>query len=157
MSVTAVADVGAATIHAVVEIASPPERVFHALSDPAELGAWWGSAEMYRTSDWKVDLRPGGAWSCVASDPAGKRETVRGEYLAVEPPRLLEYTWLASWESFAPTVVRIEIAAAPGGSRVTVKHSGLPAPASTQGTAEGWKRVLGWMTNHLAEVARAST
>ena len=32
-----------------VEVAAPPERVYAALTDPAELAAWWGSDEGYRT------------------------------------------------------------------------------------------------------------
>jgi uncharacterized protein YndB with AHSA1/START domain len=156
MSATAVADVAAGTIHAVVDIAAPPERVFRALTDPGELAAWWGSPETYHTFDWSIDLRPGGAWSCRARNAgAVDISTVRGEYRVVEPPHLLEYTWLASWEEFAPSTVRIEIAPSPLGSRLTLLHRGRFAREEAYaGFAQGWTRVLDWMAAHAAKVSR---
>ena len=154
MSATAVADIVAGTIHAVVEIAAPPERVFRALCEPEELAAWWGSADTYRTFDWSIDLRPGGRWSASARTQTDENiSTVRGEYRTVEPPRVLEYTWEASWEQFVPTLVRIEIEPTPVGARVTVIHSGFAAAAAREGHAEGWKRVLGWLVAHIQEVS----
>lgn len=152
MSATAVADVAAGTVHAVVDIAAPPERVFRALTDPGELAAWWGSPDTYETFDWAIDLRPGGAWSCRARTAGtGEISTVSGEYKAVDPPRLLEYTWLASWENFAPSTVRIEIAPSPLGSRLTLLHQGrFPTEASYTGFASGWTSVLDWMASHVA-------
>src|SRR5262249_40221654 len=57
----AVADTGDGVVLARVEIAVPPARVFAALTTD-ELTKWWGSAEMYRTTKFTIDLRPGGAW-----------------------------------------------------------------------------------------------
>lgn len=65
---TAVADLHEGVIHAVIEIAAPPARVFEALTTPAQLASWWGSAETYRTEQWTIDLRPGGAWRCIAKN-----------------------------------------------------------------------------------------
>lgn len=156
MTATALGDVVEGTVHAAVEIAAPPERVFRALTQPGELAAWWGSPETYETFDWSIDLRPGGKWSCSARN-AGDRElsTVGGEYRAVEPPRLLEFTWLASWEQFLPSVVRIEIQPTALGARVVVRHQGQFASAEARaGTDDGWKLVLGWLVARLtAEVS----
>ena len=44
----AVADVGGGTILASVEIAAGPERVFGALTEPAQLVQWWGDDTLYR-------------------------------------------------------------------------------------------------------------
>jgi uncharacterized protein YndB with AHSA1/START domain len=38
----AIADLDRSTSLAQVEIAAPPERVFTALTDPAEVVRWWG-------------------------------------------------------------------------------------------------------------------
>jgi hypothetical protein len=51
-------------IVAEVEIAAPPERVYTALTDPAELAAWWSAEDAYRTFDWESDLRVGGKRNC---------------------------------------------------------------------------------------------
>jgi len=145
---TAVADVQAGTVRATVEIAAPPEAVFRALTDPGELARWWGSPDLYQTEDWKVDLRPGGSWSCQARSAEGSSE-VRGQYLAVEPPRLLEYTWEPSWEQYRQTVIRCTLEPVPGGTRVSVLHRGFTAEESTRGHADGWTRVLGWLAGRF--------
>ena len=52
--------------------------------------------------------------------------TLGGEYRVVDPPRVLEHTWEASWDE-APTIVRYELAPARvggvSGTRVTVTHT----------------------------------
>jgi uncharacterized protein YndB with AHSA1/START domain len=40
-------------VHCTIEIAVPPERVFHALTTPNELEAWWESPNTYR-GKWDV-------------------------------------------------------------------------------------------------------
>ena len=116
-------------MRASVEIAAAPEAVFRALTDPTELPLWWGSADVYRTHDWKVDLRPGGKWSCQARSPQGDSE-VRGEYLAIEPPRLLEYTWEPSWEQYRQTIIRCTLEPIPGGTRVSASSTGASLPTN---------------------------
>lgn len=154
---SAVADVQAGTVHATVEIAAPPESVFRALTDPGELPRWWGNPDVYQTHDWKLDLRPGGRWSCQARSAEGTGE-VRGEVLAVEPPRLLEYTWEASWEQYKQSIVRYTLEKVPGGTRLSLLHRGLASDESTRGHAEGWTQVLGWLANRFAgtQAARSS-
>ena len=44
-----------------VEIAAPPEQVFRALTDPAQLIRWWGD-DICKTSVWEMDARHGGKW-----------------------------------------------------------------------------------------------
>ena len=117
------------TIYEEVDIAAAPEEVFRALTDPRELEEWWGSHETHRTRTWRVDARPGGEWSVRTTDADGNESTVEGEYLVVEPPRRLEYTWRNSRDGFAPTRVRydlapVEVDGVPG-TRVSVSHTGI--------------------------------
>jgi uncharacterized protein YndB with AHSA1/START domain len=145
---TVATDAALGVVRAVMEVAASPEKVFRALTDPKELEQWWGSDEVYRTFDWVSDLRPGGERSCQARSP-GREElsTVRGEYVVIDPPKVLEFTWLASWEpGSSPSNVRIELDPVPAGTRVTVVHSGLGAEKKrADGYGEGWNRVLSWL------------
>ena len=137
-------------VRSTVEIAAPPEQVFQALTDPEQLETWWGSEDTYRTSGWQVDPQPGGEWSVRTTDANGDEATVRGEYLVVDPPRVLEYTWAASWDDFAPTTVRFELSPAVvrgvSGTRLTVTHNGfavLDVRAQAGVTsATDWPRLL---------------
>jgi uncharacterized protein YndB with AHSA1/START domain len=140
----AVADLSRGMILASVEIEAQPERVFAALSS-AEIVQWWGSPELYRVTKWTGDLRPGGAWRSEGVGADGKAFAVGGEFLEIDPPRVLAHTWKPEWIPGPPTTVRYEIAPIPGGSRVTVRHEGFVDAASCDSHANGWERVLGWL------------
>jgi uncharacterized protein YndB with AHSA1/START domain len=149
---TAATDAALGVVRAVMEVAASPEKVFHALTDPKELEQWWGSGDVYQTFGWVSDLRPGGERSCQARSPGHEElSTVKGEYLVIQPPKLLEFTWLASWEpGSVPTKVRIELDPVPAGTRVTVVHSGFgDEKKRTDGYADGWGRVLGWLAGSI--------
>lgn len=134
-------------IQAEIHIAAPPERVFQALTDPRQLMQWWGQKGMYHHTDWKGDVRPGGQWrSEGVSDTDGSPYHVSGEYVDVDPPRAVSYTWVANWSGPLKTLVRWDLEAASGGTVVRLRHSGFAgAPAAAKGHYEGWQRVIGWM------------
>ncbi|HSN25905.1 MAG TPA: SRPBCC domain-containing protein, partial [Kofleriaceae bacterium] len=121
---TSVADVTEGIVLARVEIAVPPERVFKALTTE-ELTAWWGADDMYRTTKFTIDLRPGGAWRTEGRGADGSDFHVEGEVLEVDPPRRLVQTWKPSWEPGAATTIVYTLDAIEGGTRVTVRHSGF--------------------------------
>ena len=146
------------SIVAEIEIAAPPETVFDALTTPADLASWWGAEGVYRTHDWKIDLRPGGEWSCRATAAAGGAEmTVHGAYLEVDPPRALAYTWMPSWEPQMPaTEVRYTLSAVGGGTRVQVEHTGFAGyQKSQEGHVMGWKRVFEWLFAYCTDKTKA--
>ena len=86
-------------------------------------------------------MQPGGRWHARTTDAAGREGSLAGEYRVVDPPRVLEHTWQASWDE-APTVVRYELAPAQvggvSGTRVTVTHTGFDGVTGLAlGTAVG--------------------
>ena len=142
----ALANVEGGIVKAEIELAATPERVFRSLTDGNELAAWWGAHDMYRTKDWQIDLRRGGKWSTQAVSADGSESTVGGEYLEVDPPRLLVYTWRPSWENFEETTVRYDLIPTATGTRLLVTHTGVGDRAQqAAGTGDGWQRVLTWL------------
>ncbi len=123
------------------------ERVFQAITDPRQMMQWWGQKGMYHSVAWHADVRPGGAWRCDGvSDVDGAPYSVGGKYVDVDPPRVVSYTWIASWSGPLETLVRWELEANAGGTLVRIRHSGFAtAPAATQGHYAGWQRVVEWM------------
>ena len=65
-----------------VRIAAPPEVVFPYFTDPARMVDWMGVSAL-------LDPRPGGAFRV---EPNG-RDVVLGEYIEVEPPHRVVFTW----------------------------------------------------------------
>lgn len=146
----ALANVDGGVIKAEIDLAASPERVFRSLTDGDELAAWWGSDDLYRTYDWVIDLRAGGKWSARARGVDGAESTVDGEYLEVDPPRRLVYTWRPSWDGYAVTTVECDLEPIASGTRLLITHTGFGDRATAAaGTGEGWKRVLEWLVTHV--------
>ncbi len=147
----ALADTAAGTIHATVEIAVSPERVFRALTSE-EVTQWWGSPELYRTTQWTGDLRVGGAWLTRGVSADGMPFSVGGEFLEIDAPRRLVMTWKPDWDGGSSTTISYELQTIPGGTRLTVRHSGFgDRVESCNSHANGWERVLGWLAAHFPE------
>ncbi len=133
-------------IVAEIEIAAPPQRVFQAITDPRQLPLWWGQKEVYRVTKFESDLRVGGKWLSAGESAAGEVFHVGGEYLEIDPPRLLVQSWIASWMPELKTTVRWELEPHRGGTLVKIQHSGFAGNAdAAKNHGEGWKRVLGWV------------
>lgn len=127
-------------------IEAPPDRIFHAITQPQQLTQWWGQSGMYRTLTAEADLRPGGLWRTSGQGADGSAFEVRGEYREIDPPRLLVYTWHPSWDPSRSTLVRWELSAQEKGTLVRVRHSGFAGDRkAAEDHSNGWTRVLGWL------------
>jgi uncharacterized protein YndB with AHSA1/START domain len=107
-------------------IAAPRERVFAAWLDPAMLAAFMRPGQTIGASA-DVDPRVGGAFRIVMAHGEGEVEHW-GEYLAIEPPSLLSFTWISENTDRLPTVVTIEFHDRNGRTELVLTHRRLPAP-----------------------------
>jgi uncharacterized protein YndB with AHSA1/START domain len=144
-------------------IAAPPERVFSAITDPAQLSRWWGQAGVYRVTESTSDLRPGGKWASVGVGADGKSFRVEGEYLAVDPPRRLVQTWTSSYMGPLNTTVHWDLEPQPvhglhpggpkkagTGTLLKIRHEGFAtAPDQAISHGEGWKGVMAWLQAYV--------
>jgi uncharacterized protein YndB with AHSA1/START domain len=108
------------SIVAEVFIAAPPSRVFEAIADPAQRAKWWGvkpttpaapGVTPFRVTDTTSDLRIGGKWTNEGVTADRRRFHLEGEYLEVDPPRLLVHTCIADFVGNITTIVRWELEA----------------------------------------------
>jgi uncharacterized protein YndB with AHSA1/START domain len=146
-------------VTAEILIAAPPARVFQAITDPNQMPRWWGHQGLYTIKEWKADVRVGGKWSSDGVGADGTTFHIDGEYLKVDPPRLLVHTWIASYSGPIKTVVRWELEPqsvhglhpsgpqrAGTGTLVKIHHSGFAGrPDAAKSHGQGWERVLSWM------------
>ncbi len=151
----AVADLAEGTILATVDIAAPPERVFRAITSK-EVVEWWGEEGMYRTSEWTGDVRKGGRWRASGVGADGKAFAVEGEYLEVDPPRVVTHTWRPDWAPGPTTTVTYRLDPIDGGTRVTLRHTGFESREMCTSHSQGWPRVLGWLSAHVATAPASS-
>lgn len=157
------------TVIAEVFIAAPPARVFQAISDPTQLPKWWGQPGLYHVTKSTMDVRPGGKWRSDGIGADGKAFYVEGEYLEVDPPRLLVHTWTGSY-SPEKTVVRWELTPhsvhglhpngpkkSGTGTLVRVRQEGFAGNVvSANAHSDGWKRVLGWLEAYVENPSNQS-
>jgi uncharacterized protein YndB with AHSA1/START domain len=123
----------------------PLQYVFYFAADPAKVWDGFVSAEANRViflgADFHADLRVGGAMSWGGPGPDGKPMTyVRGQILAIDAPRRLEYTFAMA---AAQSRVTVELVPESEATRVRVTHDqwteGDPAYAQC---VDGWPRIL---------------
>lgn len=102
-----------------VTYAHPIERVWGALTDREALAAWLMPNDFTPRIGHRFTLtvEPGSGWS----------GTIACEVVALEPPRLLSYTWDSSHPDAPHTVVTFTLAAVPGGTHLHLKHCGVAA------------------------------
>jgi uncharacterized protein YndB with AHSA1/START domain len=145
----AVADLAGGLILASVEIAAPPERVFQALVSK-EVCEWWVRPGIFDTREWTADVRVGGHWRASGMGN-GRPYVLEGEFLEVDPPRKLVHTWCGVGAPGAPTTVTYLLEPVAGGTRVTLRHSGIVAPEMCTNIGIGWETSL----ERLAEILAA--
>lgn len=128
-----------------IAIKGSAERIFAALTEPAQRVRWWGAEGRFQATHMESDLRAGGKWVMRGIGVGGKPFQVGGVYRQVEPPRLLVFTWLPDWQEDAiETMVRIDLEEKNGITTVRLTHSGLTSESSRT-SHKGWPQILGWL------------
>jgi uncharacterized protein YndB with AHSA1/START domain len=137
------------TIVEEITINGTAERIFKALSDPAQRIKWWGGEGRFQMTQMESDLRPGGKWM-MRGIGYGKPVSVLGEYRRIERPHLLVFTWLPDWQEDATeSLVCFELEEKEGVTTVRLTHSGLISEASRD-HHKGWARILAWLQAYIA-------
>ena len=118
-----------------VSIQASPETIWEFLVDPEKATRWMGMSAT-------LEAEPGGLYR-VEVIPG---HTARGEFVELDPPRRVVYTW--GWEegesSVPPGTSTIEIELIPEGDATTVRllHSDLPSAAAAESHGHGWQHYL---------------
>ncbi|MFL5494634.1 MAG: SRPBCC family protein, partial [Gemmatimonadales bacterium] len=82
-------------------------------------------------------------------DCVGQDHEHRGEYLAIEPPSRLSFTWISKHTDLLPTVVTIEFLARSSGTELVLTHRRLPQ-ARVEAHRQGWTSIVRLLEEVLA-------
>ncbi len=117
-----------------VRIDASPDEVFPFFTDPAKMMVW-------KAVEATLDPLPGGIFRINVTG----RDVARGEYVEIDPPRRLVFTfgWEAEGSPEPPGSTTVEITLVPDGEGTLLRlvHSGVPEEFR-QGSAEGWDHYL---------------
>ena len=111
-------------------ISASPATVFSYLIDPSKFAQWMGVGA-------ELDPRPGGRFRIDADGV----HIALGEYREVDSPHRLVMTW--GWlgdDSIPPGSTLVEITLTPegAGTRLRLRHTGLPDESARQTHRAGW-------------------
>jgi uncharacterized protein YndB with AHSA1/START domain len=128
------------TVRVTCRFDAPPERVFDAWLDPKIAAKFLFATPSGRMVRAEIDARVGGKFVFVDRRDGEDIEHV-GDYLDIDRPRRLAFTFAVPKFSSQSTSVSIDIVPDGAGCAVTLTHAGvLPDYASR--TEEGWTRIL---------------
>lgn len=116
---------------------APPERVFAAWTDASRLARWMSPVGHARVD---ANPRPGGRLRVVMVGDGREIEHV-GEYVEVEPPHRLSFTWSSPYTGSEPSLVTVDLVPADGGTQLTLRHERLPDGAAAS-HGDGWGSML---------------
>jgi uncharacterized protein YndB with AHSA1/START domain len=122
-----------------------PNTAFSAFTEEKEVTRWWGSDAVYRTVEWKADVRPGGQWRAKFSTVNGQSFGASGEYVHVEAPLVLDWTWSADWDPDAVKHIAMRFEAAAPGTLLTITSEGHANEEERIADERGWDEILGWL------------
>jgi uncharacterized protein YndB with AHSA1/START domain len=124
-------------------IAATPDEVFTYLTDPEKYTRWKGERA-------ELDPRPGGLYRVRMGPDA----VALGEYVEVEPPSRVVFTW--GWEGSADvppgsTTVEITLREDGDGTLLRLRHTGFPSGADADLHREGWEMYVDRLATVAAE------
>lgn len=131
------------------EFDAAPERVFDAWINPEIARKWLFAMPIDEAYTAQLDARVGGTWSITARR-AGLDYTASGEYLEIDRPRRLVFTF--AMPQFSPNTDRLTVEIVPSGSGclLTLTQEGvdiaqelaqLPA-GGVSGSELGWRSMF---------------
>jgi uncharacterized protein YndB with AHSA1/START domain len=121
------------------------ETVFRAWTDPEMLARWFGP-EGVDTSSVKVDLNTGGQYEIIMQSPEGEVRHY-GEYVLIEPPEKLVFTWVLDVDNQActgstsqstNTLVTVDFRRVDNATEIVLTHEQLPDRKACEGHQFGW-------------------
>jgi uncharacterized protein YndB with AHSA1/START domain len=117
----------------------PRERVFAAWLDPVSLAQWMRPGRMTDALV-EVDARVGGRFRIVMVEGREEFEHT-GEYLLIEPPARLSFTWISQATDRRRTVVTVDFLERDAGTELVLTHRRLPA-SQLESHRQGWTDIL---------------
>ena len=117
-----------------------PERVFDAFLDPAKARKFLFATPTGEVVKCEIDPKVGGKFN-VTDRRDGEDVAHVGEYLEIDRPRRLAFTFGVPKYSDAFTKVTIDIVPTDKGCDLTLTHEGV-LPEYADKAPEGWKMIL---------------
>ena len=121
-------------------IKAPAQVLFDAWLDPEAIAAWMRPFDTART-DASADPVVGGRYRIDMHQPDGGVVEHVGQYLEIDPPRRLVFTWDSPATQHKDSLVTLEFVETDGATEVALTHEKLPEYMAQAHTG-GWTSAL---------------
>jgi uncharacterized protein YndB with AHSA1/START domain len=130
-------------LHLEVELSAPPAAVFEALTNPQQLSQWWGPHH-FTTPSIELELQVGGRYRFAMQPPEGELFHLQGEFLEIDPPHRLAYTfrWEEPDRDDVDTVVTVALRDRSASTRLTVDQGAFATEPRRALHERGWSESL---------------
>ena len=130
-------------------VAAPPEDVYAAWLDAESLRQWMHVAPGPCRAV-EVDPRVGGRYRFVMEGPDGNDIEIAGEYVELDPPRRIVFTWRFTATDDTDSLVTITFTPAGNGETdLVLNHERLANAEAVEGHTAGWKTIAEKLVGHL--------
>lgn len=128
---------------------APRERVFELWTDPGAVKRWFGGEDVDVESV-DIDLRVGGSYAIRIRETEG-HTLITGEFLYVEAPERLVYTWKMEGPELnaGENVVRVAFRDQGGSTEILLSHGPFVDPQVEGAHRQGWATCLDAMESLL--------
>ncbi|MGV6847210.1 MAG: SRPBCC family protein [Marinibacterium sp.] len=127
----------------------PPERVFDAWLDPVLLARFMVPGPGMRQPQVTTDPRVGGTFTILMDSPSEPNGWPhRGEYLIIDRPNRLQFTWVSAFTQDDSTVT-LDFTPRDGGTDLRLTHIRFPHEESRTNHESGWTEILAQLENAL--------
>ncbi len=140
------------TVQVTHSFTASPERVFEAWLDPEIAGKWLFATPTGQMVRVEIDARVGGRFLLV-DRRNGEDVEHTGEYLVMDRPRRLVFTFGVPKYSPLFSEVTVEIAPSHEGCDLTLTHTGV-LDEYAEGTEKGWAGILDGLAGKIAQDPR---
>jgi uncharacterized protein YndB with AHSA1/START domain len=145
---------------------APRALVWKAWTEPEHFMRWWGP-KGFTCPSAQIDLRVGGKHLSCMRSPDGQDIWSMGIYREIVPPARIVVTDSFAdehgnpvpashygFEGFWPAEALVELTfeEEEGKTRMTLRHTGLPADETTQMAHTGWNESFDKLAEHLAKM-----
>jgi len=125
------------------------EEVFAAWINPESMRDWMCPGDTV-TAEAQLDPRVGGSFRIVMKSPAREVDHT-GEYLVVEPPSTLAFTWVSSNTGNHPTLVTVELFDRGNACELVLTHERFANADAVRRHKSGWGQIVDKLALYLAQ------
>ena len=129
-------------------IPATKERLFQAWTQQEQLKRWWTIGEGWKAEFAEIDLRVGGKFKIGNRPRNGEHVLLTGEFLKIEPPDRLVYSWQFGITNPVQSIITVEFKEVGDKTEVSITHEHSPKEMGP-GAVAGWESILEGLSSYV--------